>query len=226
MGKTNGLNMYAHTYLMPSGKIFMQANVSTILWDHGNNIETTLPDMPNNVVRVYPASGATAMMPLTPQNSYTPTILFCGGSVMSDAMWGNYSGPGGNILGLTASADCSSITPEDSQGNQTPNMQYVQEETLPQGRTMGQFIHLPDGTMVIVNGANKGTAGYTNATYNTIQYNGQPSSPRVFRRTPPTSPFCSTRPSPRDSVCPTPVSSPLPLLVSTTRVLCCSLMAL
>ncbi len=38
---------------------------------------------------------------------------------------------------------------------------------------MGQFIHLPDGTMVIVNGANKGTAGYTNATYNKAMYNGQ-----------------------------------------------------
>ncbi|CBQ71154.1 probable Glo1-Glyoxaloxidase 1 [Sporisorium reilianum SRZ2] len=173
MGQTNGLNMYPHTYLMPSGKIFMQANVSTTLWDHTNNILTPLPDMPGNVVRVYPASAATAMLPLTPQNAYTPTILFCGGSVMSDQMWGNYSGPGGNILGITASTDCSSITPEDNQGNQTPNVQYVQEETLPEGRSMGQFIHLPDGTMVIVNGANKGTAGYANATYNTIQYNGQ-----------------------------------------------------
>lgn len=173
MSITNGLNMYPHTYLMPSGKIFMQANVSTTLWDHNANVLTALPDMPGNVVRVYPASGATAMLPLTPQNKYTPTILFCGGSVMSDQMWGNYSGPGGDILGVTASADCSSITPEDNQGNQTPNVQYVQEETLPEGRSMGQFIHLPDGTMVIVNGANKGTAGYTNATFNQIQYNGQ-----------------------------------------------------
>lgn len=36
------------------------------------------------------------------------------------------------------------------------------------GRTMGQFIHLPDGKMVIVNGAAKGTAGYTNATWNSF----------------------------------------------------------
>ncbi|GAC98628.1 hypothetical protein PHSY_006222 [Pseudozyma hubeiensis SY62] len=173
MSQTNGLNMYPHTYLMPSGKIFMQANVSTVLWDHQNNVQTNLPDMPGGVVRVYPASGATAMLPLTPQNQYTPTILFCGGSVMSDQMWGNYSGPGGNILGLTASADCSSISPEDNQGNQVSNAQYVQEETLPEGRSMGQFIHLPDGTMVIVNGANKGTAGYSNQTWNQVQYNGQ-----------------------------------------------------
>ncbi|SNX82079.1 probable glyoxaloxidase 1 [Melanopsichium pennsylvanicum] len=173
MSTTNGLNMYPHTFLMPSGKIFMQANVSTILWNHTANTETALPDMPGNVVRVYPASGATAMLPLTPQNQYTPTILFCGGSVISDQMWGNYSGPGGDILGITASTDCSSITPEDNQGNQISDVEYVQEEQLPEGRSMGQFIHLPDGTMVILNGANKGTAGYTNATYNLAQYNGQ-----------------------------------------------------
>ncbi|PWY98812.1 putative glyoxaloxidase 1 [Testicularia cyperi] len=173
MGNTSGLNMYPHTFLMPSGKIFMQANYSTVLWDHTNNQETYLPDMPGQVIRVYPASAAVAMKPLTPQNKYTPSILFCGGSVLSDTLWGNYGGPGGDILGVTASADCSSITPEDAQGNQNMAAQYVHEEDLPEGRTMGQFIHLPDGTMVIVNGGSKGTAGYTNATYNTINYNGQ-----------------------------------------------------
>ena len=33
-----------------------------------------------DAVRVYPASGGTAMLPLTPDNNYTATILFCGGS--------------------------------------------------------------------------------------------------------------------------------------------------
>lgn len=173
MGKTSGLNMYPHTYLMPSGKIFMQANYSTTLWDHTNNVETDLPDMPGQVIRVYPASGATAMKPLTPENGYTPTILFCGGTVASDQMWGNYTSPGGDILSVTASTDCSSITPEDNQGNLNSSVQYVKEDDLPQGRSMGQFIHLPDATMVIVNGANKGTAGYANLTFNTIQVNGK-----------------------------------------------------
>jgi hypothetical protein len=46
-----GLNMYPHTYLMPSGKLFMQANYSTTLWDMYSNDEssayTPLDDMPN-----------------------------------------------------------------------------------------------------------------------------------------------------------------------------------
>lgn len=47
---TSGLNMYPHTYLMPSGKLFMQANYSTTLWDMYANDEsiayTPLEDMP------------------------------------------------------------------------------------------------------------------------------------------------------------------------------------
>ncbi|PWN53242.1 putative Glo1-Glyoxaloxidase 1 [Violaceomyces palustris] len=168
LGKTNGLNMYPHTFLMPSGRIFMQANYSTILWDHLNNKEEDLPDMPGQIVRVYPASGATAMLPLTPSNQYTPTILFCGGMYLDDPMWGNYSGPGGDILGIDASKDCSSIQPELTDGTTNPNAKYLHEEDLPDGRSMGQFIHLPTGQLVIVNGCSKGTAGYTNATWNTI----------------------------------------------------------
>ncbi|EPQ30665.1 uncharacterized protein PFL1_01566 [Pseudozyma flocculosa PF-1] len=169
MGNTSGLNMYPHTFLMPSGKIFMQANYSTILWDHMNNKEEYLPDMPNQIVRVYPASAAVAMKPLTSADNYTPSILFCGGSILSDATWGNYTGPADNILGIPASKDCSSIIPEMADGTKNPSANYEHEGDLPEGRSMGQFIHLPDGTMVILNGGSKGTAGYGNATWNQVQ---------------------------------------------------------
>lgn len=42
---------------------------------------------------MYPASGANAMLPLTPANNYSQTILFCGGSDMPDASWGDYNFP-------------------------------------------------------------------------------------------------------------------------------------
>ncbi|EIW83558.1 hypothetical protein CONPUDRAFT_89269 [Coniophora puteana RWD-64-598 SS2] len=161
MVKTSGLNSYAHSYLMPSGKMLLQANHSTTLWDYETNEETPLPDMPNNVVRVYPASGAAAMMPLTPENNWTPTILFCGGSDMPDEYYGNYSWPHYNTWTHPASKDCQQLTPEPQDGS-TPK--YVQDDSLPQGRTMGQFITLPDGTMLVINGGANGTAGYANRT--------------------------------------------------------------
>ncbi|KAI3626134.1 hypothetical protein CBS9595_001495 [Malassezia furfur] len=169
MVNTSGLNMYPHTYLMPSGKIFMQANYSTTLWDPYNNKEEGLPDMPGEIIRVYPASAATAMLPLTPANNYTPTILFCGGSTVDADKWGNYTAPGINMYHHTANTECHSITPEKSDGSAGDNVNYVHEEDLPEGRSMGQFIQLPDGTMVIVNGAEKGTAGYGNTTWNQAQ---------------------------------------------------------
>ncbi|EMD36250.1 hypothetical protein CERSUDRAFT_155904 [Gelatoporia subvermispora B] len=161
MIKTSGLNAYAHTYLMPDGRLFVQANFSSTLWDPNSNEETDLPDMPGQIIRVYPASGATAMLPLTPANNYTPTVLFCGGSDMPDEFWGNYTYPNFNTWDYPASNKCHQITPEPTDGS-TP--QYTEVDDMLEGRTMGQFIHLPDMTMLVVNGGLNGTAGYSQST--------------------------------------------------------------
>ncbi|KAF7984146.1 hypothetical protein HWV62_16798 [Athelia sp. TMB] len=158
---TSGLNAYAHAYLMPSGKMFVQANISTIMWDYMGNVETPLPGMPNNVARVYPASGAVAMLPLTPANNYTPTVIFCGGSNMSADDYGNYSYPAIDTWYYPASNDCQRITPEPTDGSAPV---YVQDDYMLEGRTMGQFITLPNGKMLVVNGGLNGTAGYAQAT--------------------------------------------------------------
>ncbi|KAF8995662.1 copper radical oxidase [Cyathus striatus] len=159
--QTSGLNSYAHTFMMASGKMFVQANVSTMLWDYENNIETPLPPMPNNVARVYPASGAVAMLPLTPSNNYTQTILFCGGNAMNEEGYGNYTCPLYNTWEYPASNDCQRITPEPADGSA-------------QRRTMGQFIILPDGKLLVVNGGLNGTAGYAQATGQTATFAEMP----------------------------------------------------
>ncbi|KAI0262623.1 glyoxal oxidase [Gloeopeniophorella convolvens] len=171
MGKTSGLNAYALAYLMPSGKMFVQANYSTILWDYDANVETPLPDMPGQITRVYPASGANAMLPLTPANNYTPTLLFCGGQDMADNEWGNYSFPAINTWDKPAVSDCQRITPEPTDGSAPV---YVQDDSLIDPRTMGQFIALPDGTFLLLNGARNGTAGYAQATGQTPNFGDMP----------------------------------------------------
>lgn len=127
--------------------------------------------MPGQVIRVYPASGATAMLPLTPANNYTPTILFCGGSNMTDDQWGNYSFPVIDTFNYPASNDCQSITPEPTDGSSPV---YVQDDDLPIGRTMGQFIALPNGKMLLLNGGANGTAGYATNTAETLSYSEMP----------------------------------------------------
>ncbi len=124
--------------------------------------------MPNGVIRVYPASGATAMLPLTPANNYTPTILFCGGSAIADADWGDYTGPAVDAWTVTASKDCQRLTPEPSDGSQ---VHYEQDDDMLEPRTMGQFIILPTGKFLLLNGGQKGTAGYALSTKNTAEPN-------------------------------------------------------
>jgi hypothetical protein len=164
MCKTSGLNSYAHAFLMPSGNMFVQANYSTIMWDYNTNVETELPDMPGQIVRVYPASGATAMLPLTPKNNWTPTVLFCGGIFMDDSSWGGFDNPVANTWELPSSNDCQRITPEPVDGSAP---KYVQDDDMLVGRTMGQFVIMPTGKLLVINGAANGTAGYADKTGNT-----------------------------------------------------------
>lgn len=53
---------------------------------------------------------------------------------------------------------------------------------------MGEFIHLPTGQMLIVNGAANGTAGYGNTTWNTVTVNGKKINLEGFSSEPTTKP--------------------------------------
>src|ERR1700761_3639810 len=119
--------------------------------------------MPGNIPRVYPASGAVAMLPLTPDNNYNPTILFCGGIDIPDEGWGDYDLPFAKTWEINTSPDCQRLTPLPADNS---TVQYQQDDDMLAGRSMGQFIILPDETLLVVNGAAKGTAGYAgNYTY-------------------------------------------------------------
>lgn len=79
LSSTLPANLYPLTWLLPSGKILIQSNWATVTLDLATNTETPLDNVPE-AVRVYPASAGTIMLPLTPANNYTATVLFCGGS--------------------------------------------------------------------------------------------------------------------------------------------------
>lgn len=127
--------------------------------------------MPGGVARVYPASGATAMLPLTPANGYTPTVLYCGGSDMPPDAYGNYTFPFINTWLYPASKDCQRLTAEPIDGS-TPA--YKQDDDMLEGRTMSQFIILPTGKLLVVNGGLNGTAGYSQATLLTPSFGLMP----------------------------------------------------
>ncbi|KAJ6521956.1 glyoxal oxidase [Mycena vulgaris] len=145
------INLYPLTWLLPSGKLLMQANRATILLDPRSHKEYQLDDIPD-AVRAYPASAGSVMLPLTPANNWTATVLFCGGSDNDD--WTT----GWNIAAFPASKSCVRITPDVAKT-------YTRDDPLPEGRSMGNLVFLPDGRVLCLNGAGTGTAGYGNESW-------------------------------------------------------------
>lgn len=170
------VNLFPLTWLLPSGKLLIQSNWATSLLDYETSEETPLDNIPD-AVRVYPASAGTIMLPLTPDNNYTATIIFCGGSDVQAKQYVylrttsvfpftdlslyliRWTSPQFIIPTYPASSSCVKLTPDVS-GT------YVEEEALPAARSMANLIALPDGTILCLNGGGLGNEIFTS----TIDY--------------------------------------------------------
>lgn len=154
LGRTLPANLYPLTWLLPSGLLLMQSNWETVLLNYHTHQETPLDNIPD-AVRTYPASAGTIMMPLTPANNWTATIMFCGGSNVQPQQWQSSDF---DIPTYAASTSCVKITPDQSSS-------YVHDDPLPEARSMANFIFLPNGKILCLNGAQLGTAGYGNDSW-------------------------------------------------------------
>ncbi|KAG8896391.1 hypothetical protein FRB99_008918 [Tulasnella sp. 403] len=154
LNETLPANLFPLIWLLPSGNMLIQTNWGAEIFDYKKNIEYPIGEIPH-AVRTYPGSAATTMLPLTPANQWTATVLFCGGTNLQPDQWTVTW----NIAAYPADATCVKITPDVSQN-------WIDEgETLPDGRSMGSFILLPDETIFLSCGANTGTAGYGNDSW-------------------------------------------------------------
>ncbi|KAF9269500.1 hypothetical protein L218DRAFT_993537 [Marasmius fiardii PR-910] len=138
---------------LPDGNIFVAANQAAMLFDWKTNTETRLPDIPNGVRISSPFSAGSVVLPLTPENNYTPEILICGGSTVSDQ------------------ASASSVSSQTPASAQCSRMVLTaagiaagwEVESMPMPRLMADLVLLPDGRVLIVNGAQTGVPGYGTA---------------------------------------------------------------
>ena len=113
-----------------------RANVYNYVTD---TVHKNLPDIPGGP-RTFPGSAAAVLLPLG-VGGYEPTILVCGGSSR-------------DIPNPKALPDCYRIRPNDE------NPVWEEDDALPNGgQTMIEPVHLPDGTIVMMNGAHRGSAG-------------------------------------------------------------------
>jgi hypothetical protein len=134
-------------FALPDGRVFIVANNRTVIYDVETNTETILPDVPNGVRVTNPFDGTATLLPLSPPN-FTPEILVCGGSNASDTI------PSESLSAEDLASDqCSRIvvTPEGIK-------QGWQVERLINPRMMPEMILLPNGQVLITNGARTGYA--------------------------------------------------------------------
>ncbi|KAJ3101908.1 hypothetical protein HDU97_000949 [Phlyctochytrium planicorne] len=105
------------------------------------------PRLPGGPFRSYPWTGTGLMLPLDPYNNYDPGVMVCGGSVHPEGLQGVESNAS------IALSTCGLIFPERPDANWTM-------ETMPTPRVLGDLLHLPDGTLLLLNGAMRGMAGW------------------------------------------------------------------
>ncbi|XP_048433515.1 aldehyde oxidase GLOX1-like [Pyrus x bretschneideri] len=143
-------NLYPFVFLNVDGNLFIFANNRAILFNYVKNIIVkTYPKIPGGDPRSYPSTGSAVLLPLKNLQAQLveAEVLICGG-----APKGSYEKAVKGTF-VEALKTCGRIKITD------PNPQWV-VETMPQARVMGDMTLLPDGTVLIINGAELGTAGW------------------------------------------------------------------
>ncbi|KAI4212296.1 MAG: hypothetical protein LQ351_005009 [Letrouitia transgressa] len=137
-------NLYPILHLLPNkdeaNRIFTAAGTRAVVWDYDSDKEfKSLPDIPLQP-RTFPSSATSVLLPLRAPD-YKATVLICGGS-------------SGDKPAPKALNDCYTINPLDD------DPEWERIDDLPNGpQTMSEGILLPDGTVLILNGARKGSGG-------------------------------------------------------------------
>ncbi|GIL82349.1 hypothetical protein Vretifemale_11279 [Volvox reticuliferus] len=151
VAKTNDI-YYPNTYVLPTGDLFVFCNdYGEILDPMTGTVRTTLPSWSNiakGVFTEYPFTGTSVMLPLTPQNSYTPEVVYFGGQFSYG--WINTTA---SRLALRIK-----VTYDPVANNYTFGGGWSAEK-MPLPRVMGDAVLLPNGKVVVLNGAVKGLAG-------------------------------------------------------------------
>jgi hypothetical protein len=132
--------MYPFVHLLSDGSLFVFVSKSSERFDPTTNTTlSTYEDLPGDY-RTYPNTGGSVLLPLTSANNWSPDVLICGGGAYQD---------------VTSPTDpsCGRISPLAT--NPTWEM-----DSMPEGRGQVEGTLLPDGTVVFLNGGNRGSQGF------------------------------------------------------------------
>ncbi|GAV64230.1 Glyoxal_oxid_N domain-containing protein/DUF1929 domain-containing protein [Cephalotus follicularis] len=143
-------NLYPFLHLLPDGNLFIFANTRSLSFDYNQNrVVREFPPIIDGNPRNYPSSGSSVLLPLDEFKGIEPEILVCGG-----APKGSYYQATHGVF-ISGSSTCGRL----KVGQENPS--WVMEQ-MPIPRVMGDMILLPNGDVIIINGAELGAAGWEN----------------------------------------------------------------
>ncbi|KAK7840884.1 aldehyde oxidase glox1 [Quercus suber] len=147
-------NLYPFVHLSSDGNVFIFANNRSVLLNpKTNKIIKEFPILEGGS-RNYPASAMSALLPikLYVKNAATIAVevIICGGAKPQAYTLAQ------NSIFIPALQDCNRLQITK------PNAQW-KKETMPTPRVMGDMLNLPNGDLLILNGAKQGTSAWYSA---------------------------------------------------------------
>ncbi|KAJ3215611.1 hypothetical protein HDU67_000209 [Dinochytrium kinnereticum] len=134
--------LYPVSFQLPSKKIFLMVSNRTVLIDRQESGDVITEIKPlvaeNHEPWIYPNTPTAFLLPMYEETGYKAIVVVCGGVQKDTAM---------------ASPQCYSIDAD------TPGADWKREPDMPRGRVMPDSALLPDGTVLLTNGARWGVAG-------------------------------------------------------------------
>ncbi|KAC9488814.1 hypothetical protein E3N88_45743 [Mikania micrantha] len=154
-GTSDGLrenNFYPFVHLLPDGNLFIFMNVRSVVFDYKqNNVIKHFPSIPGDDPRNYPNSGSSILLPLDENRSVEPEVMICGGA------------PHIAFLDIKRARGFARAVPTCGRIKVMVENPSWEMESMPIARVMGDMVILPNGDVIIINGAGSGTAGWDNA---------------------------------------------------------------
>ncbi|KAK5146136.1 hypothetical protein LTR04_001109 [Oleoguttula sp. CCFEE 6159] len=145
--------MYPFMHLLSDGSLFVFVSKSSELFNVATNTTLrTFADLPGDY-RTYPNTGGSVLLPLSSANNWSPDIVVCGGGAYQD---------------VTSPTDpsCGRIQPLATNA-------AWEMDSMPEGRAMVEGTLLADGTVIFLNGGNRGAQGFglaRNPTFEALIY--------------------------------------------------------
>lgn len=149
LAKNQPYYMYPFIHLLKDGTLFVFVSKSAELFNVQKNTTVhTFPDLPGDY-RTYPNTGGSVLLPLSSTTDWAPDVLVCGGGAYQD-------------ITSPTEPSCGRIQPLSATAG-------WEMDSMPEGRGMVEGILLPDGSVLFVNGCNRGAQGFGLASNPTLE---------------------------------------------------------